>query len=126
MRTRRRNQEGTTLIETLAAITLFAIVAAGVAAMSTSGMRMTSFNRQATSAQLLASEELEQLRGMSYVDMASRSYSQDVANQHFDVSSVVTANVPAAGMKHIVVTVSWDSHMGARSYELETIFTSVE
>jgi prepilin-type N-terminal cleavage/methylation domain-containing protein len=120
------NERGTSLMEVLCAMSLFAIVASGVAAMAANSMRATANNRQSTAAQMIAQEELEQLRGFDYADIESRSRSETMENQTFDVHSEVVVDNPAAGMKHITVTVSWNSPLGSRQYELETIFTSIK
>ena len=123
--TTRANQRGTSLMEVLTAMTLFALVASGVAAMATNSMRATANNRQSTSAQMLAQEELEQLRGFDYADVATRDRSVDMTGETFDIHSDVIDNDPANGMKRITVTVSWTSPLGNREYEIETIFTSI-
>lgn len=112
-------------MEVLAAMTLFALVASGVAAMATNSMRATSNNRQSTSAQMLAQDEIEQLRGFDYANIASRDRSVEMADQTFDIHSEVVDDNPASGMKFITVTVSWNSPLGSREYELETIFTAI-
>lgn len=119
------NQRGTSLMEVLCAMTLFALVASGVAAMATNSMRATSNNRQSSSAQMLAQDEVEQLRGFDYDDIASRDRSIEMSDQTFDIHSEVVNDNPASGMKFITVTVSWDSPLGSREYALETIFTAI-
>jgi len=121
----RANERGSSLIEVLAAMTLFALVASGVAAMATTSMRATANNRQSTSAQMLAQEELEQLRGLDYPDIASRDRTVTMTNESFQIHSDVINDDPANGMKRITVTVSWEGPLGSREYELETIFTAI-
>jgi prepilin-type N-terminal cleavage/methylation domain-containing protein len=124
-RARRRGQEGVSLLESLAAISLFAIVAAGTATMAGSLMRQTASNRQSTAAAMLAQEELERVRGLAYNDIQDGSQSREMADKSYEVATTVQTDSPAAGMKRIRVIVSWDSPLGERSYELETIFTSI-
>lgn len=123
--TTRANQRGTSLMEVLCAMTLFALVASGVAAMAANSMRATANNRQSSAAQMLAQKELERLRGLDYDDIASGSRTESMEHQTFDIHSDVIANNPANGMKAITVTVSWNSPIGSREYEIETIFTSI-
>jgi prepilin-type N-terminal cleavage/methylation domain-containing protein len=125
MNTNRRNQEGTSLIEVLAAMTLFAIVASGVAAMAANSLRATAHNRQAGMAQMLAQEELESIRGLAYSDIAPSSRTTVVNNQLYHIDTEVLANSPASGMSEITVAVTWESPIGSRSYEIETIFTAI-
>lgn len=106
-------------------MTLFAVVASAICALATTSVRFTILNRHATAAAMLAQEELEELRGMEFDDVDDRGWLATVGNQNFAVDSTVSVNDPAAGMKHIVVTVSWTGPEGYRTHELETIFTSL-
>lgn len=124
-RTRRRGQEGVSLLESLAAISLFALVASGTATMAGTLMRQTAANRQSTAASMLAQEELERVRGLAYNDIQDGSQSREMADKTYQVATTVQTDSPAAGMKRIRVIVSWDSPLGERTYELETIFTSI-
>ncbi len=125
MSTHRRNQEGTSLIEVLAAMTLFAIVASGVAALAANSLRATAHNRQAGMAQMLAQEELESVRGLEYADIAPNSRSVVVNSQLYNIDTTVLPDSPAAGMSEITVAVTWNSPIGSRSYEIDTIFTAI-
>ncbi|MCW5892957.1 MAG: hypothetical protein KIT14_20780 [bacterium] len=118
-------ESGVSLVETLAATTLFAIVAAGVATMAGTSMRHTTNNRQSSAAQLLAQEELENLRGLPFAQVTSRQAVRTVNGVPYQVASQVTAGDPAPGMSRIVTTVTWDGPLGERSYGVETIFTSL-
>jgi len=122
---RRTRSGGFSIVEVLAAMTLFAIVATAICTLATTSTRFTISNRHATAAAMLAQEELEELRGMAYADVDSRGWLATVGAQDFAVDSVVTVNDPAAGMKRIVVTVSWIGPEGYHTHELETIFTSL-
>jgi type II secretion system protein I len=122
---RRKHQEGTSLIEVLAAMTIFAIAASGVAALAANSMRATALNRQSGMAQMLAQEQLETVRGLDYQDIASGSRSVTVNGQLYNIDTEVLPDSPASGMSEITVAVTWDSPVGSRSYEIETIFTSI-
>jgi len=122
---RRRRSRGFSIIEVLAAMSLFAILASAICAVAVTSVRFTTANRHATLAAMLAQQELEDLRGMAYDDIVSRSTIDTVEGQTFTVSSNVTANSPAAGMKRIVVTVSWTGPEGSSDHAIETIFTSL-
>jgi prepilin-type N-terminal cleavage/methylation domain-containing protein len=124
-RARRRGQEGVSLLESLAAISLFAIVASGTATMAGTLLRHTANNRQSTAAAMLAQEELERVRGLQYADIQDASKTRVMAGKTYDVATTVQTDSPAAGMKRIRVIVTWEGPLGERSYELETIFTSV-
>lgn len=122
---KRRGSRGLSIIEVLAAMSLFAILASAICAIATTSVRFTTANRHATLAAMLAQRELEDLRGMGYASIVSRSLVDAVEGQSFTINSNVTANSPAAGMKRIVVTVSWTGPEGSRDHEIETIFTSL-
>lgn len=122
---KRRRQRGVSLIEVLTAISLFALVAGAVGTLASGSMLRTTENRHATGAALLASQELERLRGLDYVDIVSGSSTMTMGGQYFTVDVAVQADTPAAGMKHITVTVDWNGPEGARTYEVETTFTDI-
>lgn len=122
---RRRTQAGISLLEVLVAMTLFSIVASGMAAMSTTSLRATADNRAATSAQMLAQDELERVRGLEYDDIDDAVRSASMGGELFGIDTVVTEDDPADGLKRVIVTVGWDGPLGARSYEIETIFTAL-
>jgi Tfp pilus assembly protein PilV len=115
------------LLEVLAAMALFALVASGVGALATQSMVRTGQNRHATAAALLAQRELERIRALPYASVAAAggSTSATIAGQSFTVSSVVQPDTPALNMSQITTTVSWTGPEGAKSYAVRTIFTSV-
>jgi len=121
----RSAEAGASLIEVLCAITLFALIAAGTAALTAQSMRHTIANRHAGSAALLAQWKLEELRGRAYDDITSHSESSSMSGQDYTVTATVTDNQPAANMKRLVITVDWTGPEGTRSHEIETIFTSL-
>jgi prepilin-type N-terminal cleavage/methylation domain-containing protein len=121
----RRRARGFSIVEVLAAMALFGVVAAAITALATTSVRFTIANRHATAASTLAQEELEDLRGLAYEDIDGRGRLATVNGQQFSIDTTVSVDDPAAGMKHIVVAVSWTGPEGSRSHELETIFTSL-
>lgn len=123
-RTRGR-QAGTSLLEVLCAISLFALVAAAVSSLSGTSFRNTVENRHATAAALLAQQDLERMRALEYVDITAASSSQYMGGQSFTVARVVQTDVPAAGMKTITVTVTWIAPTGSKSYAAQTIYTDI-
>jgi len=119
---RRRRDAGVSLLEVLAAMTLFALVASGMAAFAATSMRFGAMNRAAGSAHMLAQEELERQRGRVYANVGSETRTETVAGQDFTIDTTVQSDTPAANMSHVTVTVSWTGPMGPQSYALETIF----
>jgi type II secretion system protein I len=122
---RRRRQRGFTLLEALCAMTLFSLIAAAMVTLSVASIRSTSFNRHNTMAAMIAQQEVEQLRGLEYVDVISRSSSTSVSGQNYVIASNVQTNVPGAGMKNVTTTVSWTGPEGAHSYVARTILTDI-
>ena len=121
----RRANRGMSLIEVLAAMSLFAIVASAVSALVTGSLRHTTRNRHGTMATILAQEQLEELRGLPYQDIHPTATTVTAASQTYTVATAVLDNVPASGMKQISVTVSWSGPEGPQSYVVHTIYTQV-
>jgi type II secretion system protein I len=122
---RRRKQRGFSLLEVLAGMSLFALVASAIGMLATTSMVHTATNRQASMAAMLAQQELEDLRSIAYNNIASRSGVYTVAGQNYNVTTTALDNTPAAGMKRITVIVAWTGPQGAKSYVVDTIFTAV-
>ena len=121
----RRRQRGYSLLEILVAMTLFALTASGLAAITVQGLRRTAGNRGSTGAVIAAQHELEDLRSLEYVDVASRSYGMTIAGTPYGVGTAVSNDTPAAGMKQVSVTINWSEPLGPQSYVLRTILTQV-
>lgn len=62
----RRNERGFTLVETLAAITVFAIMTLGVAPILAASLRGSTLSRSYTKGKNVASEAMERVRGLPY------------------------------------------------------------
>jgi prepilin-type N-terminal cleavage/methylation domain-containing protein len=122
----RRRAAGFTLLEVLFAMTLFALVSTAVNVVAVASMRQSLHNRHGTAAVLLAQEEVENLRSLDYEDIEARQLGADVAGQSYAIVTEVEDDTPAAGMKQITVTVSWDGMEGEQEYVVETIFTALE
>lgn len=124
-RTDRRRARGFTLVETLAAMALFAIVAAAVSSLSVSATRRAMQNRHAMSAAFLAQQQMEHVRGLDYANIANDSSTITMAGQSFTVATAVTADAPVVNVKTVVITVSWTGPEGAKSYAVTTYYTDV-
>jgi prepilin-type N-terminal cleavage/methylation domain-containing protein len=125
MRSRRRNQRGFTLLEALAATTLFAIVSAAMGTLAVGSIRATTFNRHASQAALLAQWEMERVRALEYASMVNASTTKVMGGQTYTLATLVEPNTPAANMARITVTASWTGPEGAKSYATQTIYTDV-
>lgn len=122
---RRARSRGFTLLEVLAALTLFALVAAAATALATGALLSTAHNRQATFAVLAAQQELEALRSLPYDDVQGGTSTVEENGVVYTVATDVVTNAPTSGVKRITVTVSWNGIGGVRSYVVDAIFTSV-
>lgn len=125
-----RSVDGSTLIEALVAMTIFATAAAAAFSMLMLSVATTRANALDTHAVALATQERENLRSLVYDSIVTRDpYTSASPNvwegTKFTVHSAVQNDQPAANMKTVTVTVSW-SHSGMpRSYSLSTIYTNV-
>jgi len=120
-----RRARGFTLIETLAAMTLFAIVAAAVSSLAVTATRRTTENRHAMSAAFLAQREMEHIRGLDYPSIVAESLSVALGGQNFTISTSVTPDMPVANVKTVTVTVTWTGPEGAKSYAVTSYYTDV-
>lgn len=114
------DQRGITLIETLAALAIFALVAAGVAAGTIATLRGNSTSRDATAAAALIHDKLEQLRALDpaaspadlqpgrHVDPRNPLTPLGAAGGRYVRSWTVTVDSPRRGLAEVVVTVTWN------------------
>lgn len=116
---------GATLIESLVAVGLFAIVAAAVGDLLTTHIRRQVTNTTATTAISLAEAELEDLRSLDYPDMTSRSKTTAVQGVTYDVGTTVLADSPAHLMKSVTTTVTWTDPAGPHTVSLYAIYTDI-
>lgn len=121
----RRRQRGFSLMEILASISLFAIVASATGILATQSIRRTTDNRHATAAVLIAQQELERNRALDYPAVVSTSSSAVMGGQNYTVVTSVQTDVPVANTKTVTVTVNWVGPEGSRSYALPTILTDI-
>jgi Tfp pilus assembly protein PilV len=127
MRSERDHRErGTTLVESLFALLLFALVASAIGHLLTQQIRMEGWNVERTTATALAEQELEDLRGMDYSSIATRSRNHTIKGMTYTVSSQVSADTPAQNMKTIATTVSWRNANGPQTYTLNAIYTAIK
>jgi general secretion pathway protein I len=121
----RRRQRGGSLLEVLAAMTLFALVASAIGALAHSSITHTTQNRHYTIAAMLAQRELEDLRGLDYPSVVSRSSVATDSGQAYTIGTVVQPGAPVANTSTVTVTVGWLGPEGPKNYVVQTIFTDV-
>ncbi len=123
-----RSKDGSTLIETLVAITVFAATASAAFNMLGMAVRTARENELNAFASALAVKEREDLRSLVYSAIATRdTYPSNnpkfYKNTAFTVHTDVQDSQPAANMKTVTVTVSWNYRSLPRTYALQTIYT---
>jgi Tfp pilus assembly protein PilV len=128
--TRIANQQGLSTIETLVAMTLFAIAAAALAGAAISSTVQTARSKIATAAAGLVEDQIEQLRALdpamkpwqlqpgTYNDPNNPLTAAGVASGKFYRSWSVTANTPSLGLARVRVTVRFD---GPTAYQAEGV-----
>jgi type II secretory pathway pseudopilin PulG len=109
---------------------LVALVILGMSAASTGGflqhqMRQSASNQLASEAYAIAAEHLEDFRAQSYASMAGSSSLSNVGGVDYTVATTVAPDMPAANMKLITVSVSWNEPAGPKNVSMSTVYTSV-
>lgn len=126
MNSKRAGRErGGTLIECLVAIALFGLGGAAMEGLLVQHLRMESTNVTSTTAITLASKELEDLRGLDYLDIGSRSSTVTMDGLCYNIQTTVVANSPQANLKSITASVSWTEPSGPKTYSLYGIYTDI-
>jgi len=120
-------QRGVTLLETLVALSLFAITAATMGKFLVSQIRRSASNYLYTQAYVLAEQQLETLRALpDYTAIVPSSNTATVGGTAFVVNTNVLNNTPADGLKQITVNVNWHDNFGAQNVAVQTIYTQVQ
>jgi len=117
--TRLHCEGGLSLLEVLAALTVFAIVAAGAAAGTIATIRGNSASRCATVAAALIQDKIEQLRSLdpstnpgdltagTHNDTRNPMTELGQAGGMFNRSWTIVTNSPRLGLAEAKVTVTW-------------------
>ncbi len=123
---RRHRERGTTLLEAVVAAGLFGLAMAAMSPLMVTHIRMEGSNLTRTTAIGLAERELEDLRGLNYDSIASRSSTQTIGGMRYTVATTVRDDTPTDGVKTITTAVSWTDQTGAQSYALNAVYTAVK
>ena len=119
------NQRGVSLIETVAALSLFAISAATMGDFLTHQIRAAGSNTNYTVAHEIGVEELENLRSLLYEQITGEAREVQKGGMLYQVTTSVDDNVPGPNMKSISVDIGWNEPDGQRHVVVETIYTAV-
>jgi prepilin-type N-terminal cleavage/methylation domain-containing protein len=120
------NARGVSLMETMVALSILAISSATVGQFIVRQTRMANTNHLTSVAQTLAEETLEDLRAVSYDDIAPISSTKTVGSIVYSLSAQVQANTPGPNMKQIAVDVSWADPLGTQHVTVHTIYTAIK
>ena len=128
-----KRSTGSTLIETLVAITIFAAAASATFSMLMMAMFTTRANSLNSHAVALATQEREDLRSLQYPVIATRDTYTTASPDRFPapngtaftVHSEVQNNTPSTNMKTVTITTSWNYLGRFRSYQIQTVYTNL-
>jgi type IV pilus assembly protein PilV len=115
------NNKGFSLLEILVAITVFSVGLLGMATLTTGIIRGNLASENLTTATTLAQDQMENVIRIGYTGASSKdeNYGNIADYPLYKRVTVIDNNKPAADMKTMTVTVSWDSD--AHSVILRTI-----
>ncbi|MBI4517685.1 MAG: prepilin-type N-terminal cleavage/methylation domain-containing protein [Deltaproteobacteria bacterium] len=117
----RHPERGYTVIEVLAAISIFAIVATGLSTTTAGTLKANGTSRRVAAATSLVQDKVEQLRALDPTtnpgDLTAGAHTDALnpitplgqAGGKFTRSWTVIANTPKYGLSQVVVTVSWSN-----------------
>jgi len=117
--TRLHSADGLSLLEVLAALTVFALVAAGAAAGTIATIRGNTASRDATIAAALIHDKIEQLRSLdpatnpadltagTHTDARNPMTALGQAGGIFTRSWKIVTNSPRQGLAEAKITVTW-------------------
>lgn len=121
----KRNQEsGFTLLEVLIAMVVLTIGLLGLTGLTIGVMRGSSFSQNVSTATVIAKQRLEDIQRVGYTStntttFPSASENVTMGGVTFARQTTISDSTPAANMKTVTVTVSWN--VGTNSVALNTI-----
>jgi hypothetical protein len=113
------------LIDSIVALGLFLLATATIGQYVVRQIRAGSTNAMYSVAYALAAQELEELRGLDYEVIDSRSGAQQEGAIEYTIDTKVVPDSPEPNMKEISVTIGWNDPDGARNVQVHTIYTGV-
>lgn len=118
---RLRASRGFTLIEIVVAIVMLAFGVLASASLTAALMRSNSGVTNRTRAIEILREKVEDLQSETYFDIASGNDAVTVGGVTFSRSWAVAADTPAANLKTITLTATWNDRQGSHTVSNQTI-----
>lgn len=105
-----RSSDGFTLMEVLVAMVLLTVGLLGVANLTVGIIKGNSYSKNVTSATVVAQQQIEQAQRIGYTNANSLAGSATVSmgGTSFTRATTVSNSTPAANMKTVTVSVSWN------------------
>ena len=122
-----RSRDGFTLIEVLIAMLILSVGLLGTAGLTAGIIRGDFFSKNITSATVIAQTQLEAVQNTGYTNANTTNFPSSAASVsmggvNFSRTTTIIDNSPAANMKTISVTVTWnEADNASRSVSLQTI-----
>jgi type II secretory pathway pseudopilin PulG len=120
------DQHGISLIEVVAAVGVFAVVAVGLSPSLLGTRKFAELGKNQSVATALAQDKIEELRVSSTFGSGSDGPLQPdgTGGGIFSRSWTVSANTPAQNVNQVVVTVTWPDRPNTSSVTLVTLVPS--
>jgi Tfp pilus assembly protein PilV len=117
------SEHGSTFIEVLAAVAVFAVVVIGLSPTLLNTRKVADLSKNQSIATTLAEDKIEQIRTLSTIASGSDGpFNPDgTSGGIFSRSWTVTANSPTVGVSRVEVVVSWPDRPNTGSVRLVTL-----
>ncbi|MGH7793339.1 MAG: type IV pilus modification PilV family protein [Candidatus Binatia bacterium] len=105
-----KQQGGFTLMEVLVAMVLLTVGLLGVANLTIGIIKGNSYSKNVTTATVVAQQQIEQAQRIGYTNANNLAGSATVSmgGTSFTRTTTVSDSTPAANMKTVIVSVSWN------------------
>ena len=118
---------GFSLIEVMIGMVILMIALAFAAALSINNARLVARNQFTVHAANLAEYKLEELRNANFATLANGTDATNLTSNGGTTGGIYTRNwvvfndSPRAGLKRVVITVTWEQVGGTQTYQLNGV-----